>query len=360
MGPRVAGVCLVLLAVAACASEGSGEPPEPSAQAAPAPQGGTPDQPTQLEPTTDLLDWTEVPGAADGTVSSNGTWLLTVDSAGTSYHLDGPGQSFGTGSNDGTRITSALLDLDWAVVVREDPTGKNPALAEVTDLDSGELFTFQGGSELPTTVDGSWALGGNMLAYTTVDEDGASCLATVALSSQESSVGWCAAPKHDFDAVHVTEAATTIRSFDDATPSCRTVGAVDGGELEPFPGVPECIAWEGAMLTDAAAVWAVIPHDNKPEAAELFARNGEDYFALGPGTTGTLVPCADAAYFVRDPRRDGDPAQLLRWDGRALAVVYEAPAGVSSLEAPRCGAEALVVTARSGVGAEQVMASLTP
>ena len=70
------------------------------------------------------------------------------------------------------------------------------------------------------------------------------------------------------------------------------------------------------------------------------------------------MPCADAAYFVRDPRAEGDPAQLLRWDGSSLAVVYEAPAGQSFLEAPRCGDAAVVVTALSEEGDEQVMAAL--
>jgi hypothetical protein len=355
----VAGICLVLLVVTACASEESGEPPEPSAQVAPAPQGGTPDRPAQLEPTTDLLEWTAVPGAVDDETISNGTWFLTVEASGETYRLDGPSQSFGSGSNDGTRITAALLDADWAVVVREARAGRPPATAQVTDLASGDQFTINEVSDVPTTSGGAWALGGGLLAYPTVATDGAHCLANADLATRESSVGWCAAPKHDFDATHVTEAGTTVGYFDDATPPCRTVAAVDGGELVPFPGVPECIAWDGAMLTEDAAVWSVIPQEDKPEAAELFARSGDEYFALGPGTTGTLVPCADAAYFVREPRA-GDPAQLLRWDGRALAVVYEARGGHSSLEGPRCGVEAIVVTARSDDGAEQVMASLTP
>jgi hypothetical protein len=137
------------------------------------------------------------------------------------------------------------------------------------------------------------------------------------------------------------------------------VGNVDSGELEPFPGVPACKAWEGSMLGADSAVWSVIPKENRIEAAEFFARVDEGYFALGPGTSGTLVPCAGAAYFVRDPQREGDPAQLLRWDGSSLAVVYQAPPGQSFLEAPRCGDEAIAVTALSEGGDEQVMAALS-
>ena len=113
------------------------------------------------------------------------------------------------------------------------------------------------------------------------------------------------------------------------------------------------------MLGDDAAIWSVIPKEDDIDTAEFFARVGEDYYDLGPGTSGTLVPCADAAYFVRDPKREGDPAGLLRWDGSSLAVVYEAPPGQSFLEAPRCGDAALVVTALSEGGDEQVMAALS-
>ncbi len=71
------------------------------------------------------------------------------------------------------------------------------------------------------------------------------------------------------------------------------------------------------------------------------------------------MPCAGAAYFVRDPQLEGDPARLLRWDGASLTIVYEAPAGQSFLDAPRCGDAALVLTAHSEGGDEQLMAALS-
>ena len=129
--------------------------------------------------------------------------------------------------------------------------------------------------------------------------------------------------------------------------------------MEPFPGVPECTAWEGALLGEDDAVWSVIPDEADIDAAEFFARNGDDYFHLGPGTSSTLVPCADAAYFVSDPQVEGDPAQLLRWDGSALRPWCTKPRPASTfLEAPRCGDKALVVTALSERGDEQEMAAL--
>ncbi len=366
MRRALAALAVVLLApgLAGCASDHDDDPAPASAQASPTPaptlEGGTPDQPAQVEATKELMEWVDAPGKVENTVTTNGTWFLTVESSGSSYRLDGPDQSFGTGSDDSTRITNALLDTDWAVVVRQDQAGKKRATAEVTDLAAGEQFIIDQDSDPATTSGGTWALGGDTLVHATVTPDGDYCLANVDLATRESSVGWCAAPKQGFNAAHVTAAGITLLSFDDAKPSCRTVGNVDAGELEPFPGVPECSAWEGAMLGEDEAVWSVIPKENNVDAAEFFARNGESYYALGPGTSGTLVPCADAAYFVRDPQLEGDPAQLLRWDGSSLTVVYEAPPGQAFLDAPRCGDGALVVTALSEGGDEQVMAALAP
>jgi hypothetical protein len=303
------------------------------------------------------MEWVDAPGAVDNTVTTNGTWFLTVESSGRAYRLDGPDQSFGTGEDE-TRITNALLDSDWAVVVRQDQGEKEPAVAEVTDLGDGSQYKIGQDGDVKTTAGGTWALGGDTLVHATVSPAGAYCVATVDLVSRVPTLGWCVPPKHGFNAAHVTAAGTTLLTFDDAKPSCRTVGAVSGDSMSPFPGVPDCTAWEGALLGDDGAVWSVIPDEADLDAAEFYARSGEDYYDLGPGTSSTLVPCADAAYFVRDPKLESDPAQLLRWDGSTLTVVYEAPPGQSYLEAPRCGDQALVVTALSEGGGEQVMAAI--
>jgi len=357
VGPRVAGVCLVLLAVAGCASEKDPGPSRPSPQQSPAPQGGTPDQPVALDAEQSLLEWVPAPGAVENTITTNGSWFLTVEAAGRAYRLDGPDQSFGTGADD-TRITNALLDSDWAVVVRKDLAGKQPAIAEVTDLSKGDQFTIDAGSDVPTIAGGTWSLGGDSLVHATSGLGGSVCVATVDLPTQTSSVTWCAAAKHGFDAAHVTDAGTSVLTFDDARPSCRTVGSLADGELNAFPGVPECAAWEGALLGDDTAVWSVIPNEKDTDAAEFFARIGDGYFDLGPGMSGTLVPCAGSAYFVGDPQGEGAPARLLRWDGSSLATVYAAPAGQSFLDTPRCGSGALVLTVHSEAGDQQVMAAL--
>jgi hypothetical protein len=357
MSRRAVAAIAAAIALAGCNSDQDPGPVEPSPQQAPTPQGGTADQPVPIPATKSLLEWVPAPGAVENTVTTNGTWFLTVEASGEAYRLDGPDKSFGTGVAD-TRITNALLDSDWAVVVRQDRDGKKPATAEVTDLTKGEQFTIGQDSDLPTMSGGTWALGADTLVHPTPGPGGAVCVATVDLASRKSSMTWCAAAKHGFKSAHVTDPGTTVLSFDDAKPSCRTVGSVADDRFDPFPGVPECVAWEGALLGDDAAVWSVIPNESDVDTAEFFARAGDDYFDLGAGTSGTLVPCAGAAYFVRDPQREGDSARLMRWDGAGLTTVYAAAPGQSFLDAPRCGDSALVLTAHAETGDQQVMAAL--
>ena len=63
-----------------------------------APEGGTPDQPAPIEATRSLMEWVPAPGAVANTVTTNGTWFLTVEASGDAYRLDGPDQAFGTGA----------------------------------------------------------------------------------------------------------------------------------------------------------------------------------------------------------------------------------------------------------------------
>ncbi len=104
----------------------------------------------------------------------------------------------------------------------------------------------------------------------------------------------------------------------------------------------------------------MVENERRIEAAHFYARVGDGYFDLGPGTSGSLTPCAGSAYFVRDPQRDGDPARLMRWsaDG-TLAVVYETGGGHAALSAPRCGGDTITVTALTSRGDEQVSAPLS-
>ncbi|HEY0951331.1 hypothetical protein [Nocardioides sp.] len=371
--PRYAATAAALtaaLALVAGACGGSDDPAEPAptpatpssgTPSAKAPSGGTADDPAVLEPTTDLLDWRPVDGPTGDVVTRAGEWTLTVTGNGRGSSLDGPHSSSGGASSAGSgdRISDGLIDGDWAVVVRQDRAEQRPSIAQVTDLSSGETFRLDGHSDVPTTTGGDWALGEGRLLHATVGPGGAYCVASVDLAARASTLGWCAPARHGFSDPRITPAGTTLLTFDDSRPACRTLMALDGDRTTPLPDVEKCAGWD-ALLTDDGAVWSVVPNEHRAESVHLYARSGEGYVDLGPGTASTLTWCAGAAYFVRDPQRDGDPAVLMRWTaGDGLAVVYESPGGEAFLSAPRCGGDALTLTAMAEAGDEQVTADLS-
>lgn len=369
---RAAAPLALLLALGACSGDGDGAPPSGSpspsatrtsgASQTGTPPGGTADAPAVVTPTVDLLDWSAVPGSVDRTVTVSGPWTLTVDEQGRRARLSGPAPVTVTAGSR-NRISDALIDRDFAVVVSQDRLERRPATATVVELATGHRFVLDGTSEVPTTTGGTWALGEGHVLHATTQDAGAMvryCLASVDLASETSQVAWCAEPRHGFTNARITADGDSLLTFDDSQPSCRTVGSLAGGDLTPFPGVTECKGWDGALLTDGR-IWSVVPRDDHIDAAHYYAAIGEGFFDLGPGTSGSLVTCAGAAYFSRDPGREGDPAQVLRWtpDGR-LAVVYEAPAaGEGFITVPlRCGDDTLTVTALTEGGDEQVSAAL--
>ena len=324
--------------------------------------GGTVGKPAKVTATRSLLDWKPVPGPVSSTVTSSGDWTLAVDEDATEATLR---STSGSGSGNATvsttpreRISDAFIDGEYAVVVKQDRQETRPASAVVLDLAKiAEVRTIDGSSDVPTTSGGTWALGEGHLVHATVD-DGAYCAATVDLATLTSTLGWCAPDRRGFNGARITPAGDALLTFDDARPACRTVVAVSGRSVTPFTGVSDCNAWEGLQLEDGA-IWSVIPREKQIESAHLYARSGVDYYDLGPGTSGTLTWCGGAAYFVRDPQRDGDPAALLRWDvDRGLEVVYETSGARGFLTSPRCGGDTLTVTALTASGDEQVRASL--
>jgi hypothetical protein len=134
--------------------------------------------------------------------------------------------------------------------------------------------------------------------------------------------------------------------------------SLDGETATPFADVPDCKAWDGLRTADGT-VWSVIPNEHRIDQAHFYATTADGQQDLGPGTAGTLVWCGDAAWFVRDPQRDGDPAALMRWTAAEGArVAYESPGGHAFLDAPRCGGDAITVSALTGQGDEQVTATL--
>lgn len=315
----------------------------------------TPSRPEELTATVDLLDWSRVPGPTSDTVTRGGGWTLTVADDGTSWQLEGPGTSRGEGSS-GRKVSDALLDPPWAVVVTQDEHEQGPATAQVLDLRSGRSTTLDGRSDVPTVAGGTWALGADHLLRAGYGKGRAYCLATTDLPGGRSTLGWCAEPRHGFTGAHVGPGGDSVLSFDAGRPSCRTLLAVDGSRGTPFPGVPDCTAWDGLRTADGA-VWSVVPNPRRIEAAHFYAHAGDRWLDLGPGTSGSLAWCGGAAWFGRDPQRDGDPAQLMRWSAAdGLTVAYRTRGARAFLSAPRCGGDTVTVTAFTDSGDEQVSA----
>jgi hypothetical protein len=312
-----------------------------------------------VEPTEALLDWKSVPGSTENLVTTGDGWTLTIPAGAGEADLRGP-QPVTIRAAAGASITDAFLSDTHALVVQEDRQATRSDRAVLIDLASGRRTTFDEHSDPPTVVGGSWALGPKTLVHATSGDRRTYCLATVDLADGNGSTGWCAAPRHGFRGAGITADGTSMLTFDDHRPSCRTVDQVSGTDLIPFPGVPECKGWDGAML-DGTTVWSVVRNEHRIDAAHFYAHTDAGWFDLGPGTTGSLVTCAGDAFFTRDPSGRTEPAALMRWspDDHSLSIAYESKgSGHAFLSPPRCGGTRLTVTAYSQGGDEQVTTSL--
>lgn len=326
----------------------------------PAPSTPTASEPSPTgsgEPDAGRLDWKPVPGPTSTTVTVSGPWTLRVPQSGGEAVLDGPDPRTVTAPAR-HRVTDALIDGEYAVVVTEDERAQQPNTATVVDLATGRTFTLDGDADVPTTTGGSWALGEGRLLHAT-SRGGAYCLASVDLATRDGEVAWCAPPRSGFNGVRVTDAGTALLSFDSARPSCRTVGEISDGELVPVDDAPACTGWDALLLGDAT-LWSVAAKQSRIEEAALYVRDAGQTEGLGAGTSGSLVACGGSAYFVRDPQRGGDPARLMRWTpGEGLSVAYETRAvGGAFLSEPRCGGDAITLTALTEDGDEQVTATV--
>ncbi len=316
------------------------------------------EDPTTEPTTTDeasVLDWRPVRGPVDDQVTVSGEWELRLASSGDRAELTGP-HPVTIQAPPGFRITDALIDGEFAVVVAEHEQAEEPNRATVIDLGTGDRTVVDGKTQVPTTVGGTWALGSGLLVHATMSGRDY-CLVTVDLAAGRSEQGPCVPPRHGLTNATVTPGGVAVLTFDDSRPSCRTQNRVTGQEFEPLDGVEECHGWE-ALTTETAAIWGVVTKERQVEESTYYADTGSGPVEIGPGTTGTLVWCGDAAYVVRDPQRTSDPARLLRvpLDGSA-DVVYESPGtGRAFLSAPRCGGTDVTVTAFSEQGDEQVTA----
>ncbi len=365
MTRRLLVVAAGVLALCACTStDGSSTTPEPSPEPPPsttATSAPTSDGPSSSEETSTPvtpLDWKPVPGPVDDTVTRSSTWTVTVTKDRSEARIEGP-ESLGLGSGGRIAVSTVLVDQQRVVVVMEDERAERGDEATIIDS-SGGTAMLDGKSSPPTTTGGTWAMGQETLVHATVGDDGAYCLATVSLESGQGDTPWCALPRHGFRGAIISDAGLSVMSFDDQRPvSCATLLAIDGADAAPFEGVTECQGWDAMRLGDGQ-VWSEVPTPKRQENADFHARLGDATYDLGPGTTGSLVWCAGAAYFVRDPQQDDDPARLMRFaaDG-TLGVVYEGKSiGNAFLSAPRCGGDAITITSYGDQGDEQVTADL--
>jgi hypothetical protein len=308
------------------------------------------------------MAWSPLPGSDGTTVTSNGTWRITVPDEGRGYTLTQGDDTQRVTVPRGRRVTDALLNDRWAVVAHEDRLEEQPQQAVAVELATGREVRVDGRSQVPTTIGGTWALDGDRLAYATL-KGRDYCLAVLDLASGAATQGPCVGAREGFNNVHLSAAGDALLRFDLGRPSCRTVVSVQGTATTPFPGVAECHGAEGALLETPAgpgAIWSVVPDEQRFEEVHFYARSGEQWFDLGPGTNGTLVLCGGAAYFSRDAQTGDGTAALLRWDGSSLAVVYESKPGQAVLSEARCGGGALTVSSLAQGGDEQVTAPLTP
>lgn len=335
----------------------SASEPAESSDTGTLPDGGTPEQPAEVDPVTDLLDWTEQGDPLEASVTAGSTYTLTAQRNGNRVVLAGPNDAR-FNAPDGFRFSDTLLDEDYAVLVAQDRAETKPSVATIVDLATGDTRTLDGQSDPATVNGGSWALGQGQAFHATTNADGAYCLAEVDLATGAGQTAFCAEPNTGFNQVRRTPQGLSLLSFDNGRPACRSVLAIGEATLEPFPGATECKAWEG-MLMPGGAVWAVVPNENQVDVGAVTARVGEDYYALGSSLTGSLVWCAGAAYFSRNQGTDTEAARLMRWDGRSLATVLEAgEGGASSISAPRCGGDAISVSVLAESGDQQLTASL--
>ena len=186
------------------------------------------------------------------------------------------------------------------------------------------------------------------------------CVVFVSLESGHPDGRYCVPPRNGLSRASITDGGTTLMRFDAQHPSCRTLLTRSGAQFTPLPGVTPCKGWDSTSVP-GAVVWSVVPKERRVEAAHFFSHTSAGWFDLGRGTSGTLVACAGAAYFVRDPATRQDPAALLRWDParHALSTVFTSKGhGNAFLSPPRCGGDHLTVTAFSAAGDQQVTAAV--
>jgi hypothetical protein len=358
----------LLLTVAACGSDDAPEPtgspgssesgsPTPTDQtSSPAPEGGTRENPTVAEPTDAFLDWQDTGNAAGTPYLKGPKWEARTTDGQTRVEISGGGSSGEIDAGSGRTISEVLMSADWLVVVGQDKAETAPSEVSTLDLSSGKQSTV---ATPPAASGGSWALTGGDLYYPTYGDQKAYCLATYALADSNGEDGWCAPKRSGFSGLTASDLGVGMMTFDDTRPvACRTANLLDGsGVPQPVAGPTDCLAWDVAAAYDGY-VWSEVPKPKRQEEAHFFASAYDAYVDLGPGTTGSLTPCGDSVFFVRDPQGADEPARLMRWTAdHTLEVAYQSESvGNAFLGEPACAGGVLTLSSFGDEGDEQVWA----
>lgn len=343
---RTTLAAVLLLATTACADDEATPAPDavPTQPSQSSEDGSTGGGPLEWEPTGFLPkdrvvvggEWTAV--VKDDKVSfESPAWnfLLAEDTGGSVDAVLVEGESavvsygFGGETTEGKAFRVDLMDREWIEIVSPQPANG-----------------------------GAWAMYDDSLYYPALGEDGAYCLATLAVRDGNGEDGWCAPPRTGFSSLTASEHGVALMTFDDTRPvSCRTLHVLDdAGTPEALDEPTECKGWDVAA-TGNGVIWSEVPKQRRQEQARFFASADGTTEDLGRGTTGSLTPCGGDAFFVRDPRSRKDPARLMRWDGSALTVAFESRSrGNAFLAEPECADGILTVTAFGEDGDEQVTA----
>jgi hypothetical protein len=251
-----------------------------------------------------------------------------------------------------------LADGTWRVSVTHAAEAKRPSRVIVEDVASGETRRLR--SPRPASG-GSWSLHDGVLRYPTWGPDGAWCLATVTLDDLTGDTTWCAGKGEGWSGLTASDHGVGVMTFDDTRPvACRTVNLLDpSGRPEPVEGPTPCVAWDVAAV-DGGVVWSEVPKPRQQESATFHGRTDGNVIDLGPGQTGSLVPCGDSVFWTLDPQAADDPARLMRWrPGQEVEPAYESEArGNVFLGEPACEAGVLTVAAFSETGDVEVSAEI--
>lgn len=236
----------------------------------------------------------------------------------------------------GRTIADVFLDLPYLVVVtrKSDDSGNDEALVVDTDTWTERPLP----ATAPRPAQGPWAAGAGRLAYGS-ERGGDHCLAEIELKTLRGALGECVGPRHGVNQVDLSGYGTGYATFDDHRPASCGSARVRLRRSAPkaIEAQKKCAPWEATAVTADAVVWSEVPRMNEIEITRFYARvRTGPVQDLGEGTTGSLVWCAEAAFYI-----DQATSRLYMWTpGSGHELAFQGPANegesVSVIGAPTC------------------------